>query len=465
MRTCVSRWQAIFALYFETLWRTSLGMRNQAISTGSFKTIFDSVISAETIDAVLERCGTKRRCPPVIDAADFIAGLVFHVVSGPGTFAHHVKQLTGESITDSALSQRRSRLPQEVFDQVMTEALEPLADPQKHPEAFYHGLRLCGVDGTRFSVANTPSVKRSMRKAKSRRGRAAFAQVGAAVMVELGLHNPIAAALGGEEESEMVLARRLGSSLPERSLWICDRYYGVGEVLVGLPSEGQREFLVRVRANLKPRLVEPYPDGSQLVEIKSGQGTRWVREIAGQVRRGGGRATLVRVWTSLLDWRRHPAAELLALYARRWEQEGFYRELKVDTRSLPQLASHTQQTALQEVAALILGYAVLVRHRIEVAALGEVAVLRISFMKTLHIVRGLWQFLDLSADLLSEAAVRVLVRRALTQVAEMAICPRRHRSCPRAVRQPIRGWPRLMKNTYAHGACEVTVTHPASTNS
>jgi hypothetical protein len=188
-------------------------------------------------------------------------------------------------------------------------------DPQNHPEAFYQGLRLCGVDGTRLSVTNTPSVKRAMRQARRRRGRAAFAQVGAAVMVELGLHNPIAAALGGAEDSEMVLARQLWPSLPERSLLLIDRYYGVGEVWVGLPSEGQREFLVR----------------------------------------------------------------------------------------------------------------------------------------------GLWQFLALSADLLSPQDIRVVVRRTLSQVADPAITTRRPRSCPRAVRQPLRGWPRLIKNTYAHGESEVTV--------
>jgi hypothetical protein len=37
----------------------------------------------------------------------------------------------------------------------------------------------------------------------------------------------------------------------------------------------------------------------------------------------------------LLEWRRYPAGELLALYARRWEQELFYKELKVDMRSTP----------------------------------------------------------------------------------------------------------------------------------
>jgi hypothetical protein len=124
-----------------------------------------------------------------------------------------------------------------------------------------------------------------------------------------------------------------------------------------------------------------------------------VREILGRVQRGGrGPATPVRLWTSLLDWRRCPAAQLLALYARRWEQEVFYKELKVDMRSTPCLQSHTPLTAMQEIAALILAYAVLVDYRIEATTVGAVGVLRISFMKTLQVVQGLWQFLEVSAD-------------------------------------------------------------------
>ena len=95
---------------------------------------------------------------------------------------------------------------------------------------------MCGLDGSRFSINNTPQVKRQMHKARSRRGRAAFAQLGVAVMVELGLHNPIAATVGMREESEMELAKRLLDRLPERSLLLSDRYYGVPEVLVGLEA-------------------------------------------------------------------------------------------------------------------------------------------------------------------------------------------------------------------------------------
>ena len=213
-------------------------------------------------------------------------------------------------------------------------------------------------------MANTPQVKKSMRKSATRRFKAAFAKVGVAVLVELGVHNPIAAAIGPREESEMVLSRRLLDRLPEKSLFMADRYYGVPVLLIEfreLFPKGEREFLVRVKSNLKRRVLESYPDGSALVEIRAGQGknkkTLQVREIVGRVRRGKGSWSPVRLWTSLLDWKKHPASELLALYAQRWEQESFYRELKVDLRSTPLVQSHTPLTAAQEIAALIMAYA------------------------------------------------------------------------------------------------------------
>jgi hypothetical protein len=340
----------------------------------------------------------------------------------------------------------------------MAAALRPKADPARHADAFYKGLRLCAIDGTTFSVTNTPQVKKQMKKARSRRGRAAFPKVGVAVMVELGLHNPLAAALGAQGESEMVLSKRVLASQPENSLMTNDRYYGTHVLLVDWSSEGERHFLVRVRANLQRRLLQVLPDGSALVEIESGGKTRVVREVMGRVQRGGGGAfTTVRLWTSLLDWRRYPAHELLAVYNRRWEQELFYKELKVDMRSTPCLQSHTPLTAMQEVVALILAYATLVDYRIEAADQAEVGVLRISFLKTLQIIQGLWQFLELSADLLGPDKIRVLVRRAMRRIADAAIPKRRQRSCQRAKRQPVSSWPRLRKNTYRKGAIEYSV--------
>lgn len=441
-------------------------MRNvSALPCAVFQDLCSQLLPLRVIRRVLRACSVKRRRPPLIAPHQLVQALIFHAVAGGGTLAQHMKKLTGQQITDGALSQRRARLPWEVFELLMSSALAPKADPKQHPEAFYHGLRLCGLDGSRFSINNTPQVKRQMKKARSRRGRAAFAQLGVAVMVELGLHNPIAATVGMREESEMELARRLLDRLPEQSLLLSDRYYGVPEVLVRLETQGQREFLVRVRENLKPRYLEWYADGSALVEIRAGKNNRLVREIVGQVKHERGPVTTVRLWTSLLDWREHPATELLALYARRWEQEVFYKELKVDTRSTPRLQSQTPLTGAQEIAALILAYAVLVDHRIAAAQVGEVGVLRISFLKTLEALRGLWQFLQVTSDLLSAKEVTLVVQRTMRQLAEMAIPKRRQRSCPRALRQPVSSWPRLRKNTYRRGPVAYTVKPSPTPNS
>jgi hypothetical protein len=428
------------------------------VSAATFKALFKDLFTWYFIYSLLRQCGLRRRCPPYVTHVELIQSMVFHSVAEAGTLAQHVKQLTGKTITDGALAQRRALMPATVFQELMGAALKPKADPSRHPDAFYHQLRLCGVDGTLFSITNTPQVKKQMRKARSRRGRAAFPKVGAAVMVELGLHNPLAAALGAKGESEMTLARQVLSAQPAKSLLLGDRYYGVAAVLVDLSAQEERHFLVRVKEKLKRRFLEAYPDGSALVEIGTGQNKRVVREIVGKVQRAGrGAATKVRSWTSLLDWSQHPASQLLGLYARRWEQEIFYKEIKVDTRSTPCLQSHTPLTAIQEIAALILAYAVLVNYRVEAASVGQVSVLRISFLKTLQVVQGLWQFLEVTSDMLTPAQVSLVVRRSLKRIADMAIPKRRARSCPRKLRQPVSSWPRLRKNTCNNGLVDYSV--------
>lgn len=429
-------------------------------SKSAFAPLIGQLLPAGPINRIFKQVGLVERGARCITPVELIRGMVFHVLQGAGTLAQHMKRLTGKNITDGALSQRRAILPWAIFETIMGAALRPKANAQKHPEAFYRGLRLCGLDGSRASVANTPQTKESLLKAESRRHKAAFAKISVVTVVELGIHNPIAAAVGPKNESEAVLSQRLWSQLPERSLLLMDRYHGVAKRLLELrraQPEGQREVLARVKEDLKAAVLEVYPDGSALVEIGSGKEKMLVREIRGQVRRGHSKWSQVRLWTTLLDWRVYPARELLELYGRRWEQEGFYRELKVDMRSTTLLQSHTPETAAQEIAALILAYAMLVEERLQAATLGQVEVLRISFAKVLEMVQGLWRFLECAEGVLSEKQVRLIVRRAMRELAEELVPKRRQRACPRKIRQPVSSWPRLLRNTYESGPVEYEV--------
>ena len=208
------------------------------------------------------------RRPPKVSAAELLVGLVYHVSQGNGSLGGHLEDLTGRSISDSAASQRRLAMPWAIFEAVLAEALAPLGDPDLHPSAFYRGRRLVGLDGTQFSLSNTPRILGTMTKAASRRFDAAFAKLGSVVLVELGTHAPLAAAIGapGENESEADLAAQVLGSLPEKSLLLADRYHGNGaflaRLLAGAPGQ---DFLVRVSQTPRPKLIEVLSDGSALV--------------------------------------------------------------------------------------------------------------------------------------------------------------------------------------------------------
>ena len=433
------------------------------------------MLPTATLEAILAQHGPRKRCPPRLSARKLLAGLVYHVSQKSGPFGAHLGELTGEKISEAALSERRLAMPWEVFAAILREALVPLAEPARHPEAFYAGRRLVGIDGTQFSCGNTPRILGTMTKAASRRFTAAFAKLGCAVLVELGTHAPLAAAISAPDlaESESALAGELLVRLPSESLLLGDRLFGngvfIGRLLATAPAGRAQAFLLRVGKLPKPKVIEKLSDGSILAEVALGReeaqalGTETVRvrEIRGRVRRPGGGWSEVRLWTSLLDEKTHPALELLALYARRWEQEIAYRELKVDLRAsgdLP-LASHTPDTAAQEIAALLVAMAMVARARLQVAQAAGAPALRVSFGRTLAALQPLWMLLSVGGDLLSADQQRALIERVLTQLAGRLLpAKRRERGCARGVRQPVKSWPRVHQTQQSKGTYQYELT-------
>jgi hypothetical protein len=395
-----------------------------------------------------------------------LPALTFHVMQGPGTLAAHFTQLFGQPLANSSWSDRRLRLPWEIFAELMRRLLRPQATRRRHPDAFWHGYRLVAVDGTQFSLTNTPQVRRTVPKQRTRRGRAAFAKLGTVVLLELGLHNPLAAAIGRRGQSEWALAQEVVAQLPRRALLLADRLYGCAAFLVPLLARGQHvgsHCLLRVRLGITARAVQRLPDGSRLVHVPLWDRPHHriiaqvtVREIRARVGRPGYRAHPLRLWTSLLDPTAAPALELVQLYAQRWEHELYYRELKRQLRKTSVLQSHTVDTAAQELAALVLASALLALERAR-AAPSDVSPLRVSFPLVLEVVRGMWCTLLLGEDLLTEDQTQQLLARMYTLMGTSVTPPRRSRTCPRAVRQPVTKWPRLMRNESVEGPLRFTI--------
>ena len=411
----------------------------------------------------LHRRGRKPRVP----INQLLQALTFHVTQGAGTLAEHFFELFDAPLANSSWSDRRTRLPWEVFADLMRRALRPLATRRRHHDAFWRGWRLTALDGTQYSVTNTPQITATTTKAQSRRGRAAFAKITATVLLELGLHNPLAAGIGRQGESEWELARRLLAQLPTRVLLLGDRLYGVPAFIVHTVAACQRvgsHFLFRVPRHLTAQAIKRWPDGSRRIRVAVREKGRpshilqWLdlREIRVDVGRPGFRAQPLRLWTSLLHPRPAPALELARLYAQRWEHELYFRDAKHVLRQTDVLQSHTVVTAAQEIAAIVLSTALLARERARAAA-GQVPVLRVKFGVVLAIVRSQWFFLGPCEDLLTERQKDQIVQRGQALMRRCVTAQRRARTNPRAVRQPVRKWPRLMQTHSVEGPMQFTI--------
>lgn len=389
-------------------------------------------------------------------------------MNSAGTLAEHFGQLFEDELCDSSLSERRRRLPWEVFSELMRLGLRALAQPASHPEAFWRGWRLLALDGTQFSLTNTPQIKATTRKAKSRRGRAAFAKMATSVLLELGLHNPLAAAIGRKGQSEWALALEVLAPLPAGALLLADRLYGCAAFIASaqaMCANVGSHFLIRARSKIKVQTLQRLKDGSRLVRLplqqKGNQRVilQWlqVREIQARIQRPGFRPVRLRLWTSLLDPEAAPAIELIKLYAQRWQHELYYRELKRQLRKTDVLQSHTLETGAQEIAAIVLASALLARQR-AAAAQSQTPVLRVSFIKTLQLMRPLWLTLALGGDLLSPEQKQQLTERFLQRAGRYVTRPRKQpRTYPRAVRRPVSRWPRLWRNQSWQGPIDFKV--------
>ena len=408
---------------------------------------------------------------PKLSAACLLASLVYHVMSGSGIFSAHVFQLFGVSIKDSSLSERRQRIGLNPFVWLMRNALKPLAEEARDSTCFYKGMRLVGIDGTRWSVTNTPQILCKMTKAVTRRFEAAFAKLEMCVLVELGLHNPVAAEIGIKSEGEWNLASRLLERLPEHSLLIVDRLYGCGkylhELIKGCRSR-KSDVLVRARSNVKSHKVKSLTDGSAIVKLrlakKKGEAKEniEVREIRGRIKKPNSKKWIeVRFWTTLTDEKKYSAMELLKLYGFRWEHEIFYKELKINMAGGEVLHSHTPETAAQEVAALLMASAIIAEQRQSAGRSGEMNPLKVSFIKILEQINALWLILSLSEDLLDEETIKKMYQRVLASIIRQATPDRRKRNNPRKVRQPVCSWPRLEVNESNEGDYEFeTIAFP-----
>lgn len=353
-------------------------------------------ISADWVDAALEWTGTRsirrRRLP-----AEHVVWLVI----GMGLFRNEpierVVDLLGLAlgsrgdpvVAKSAVTQARQRLG----DEPLAQLFSMTAGRWAHRSADAHrwrGLSLYGWDGSTLRVPDSAENRASFggQRAGSGRGESGYPQVRVVAMMALRSHILSAFRFAPYSTGETTLARELWNEMPEDSLAIVDRNFLVKKDLVALERSGNRHWLTRTKSNTRWAVVEKLGDNDYLAELEvheTGLPRTWPIRVIRYKRRGYPESALL---TSLVDAKRYPAREIIALYHERWELELGYDEVKTHLLDRQEaIRSRSPEGVYQELWGIALAYN-LVRVEMErIAAEANVVPTRISFTGALALIR------------------------------------------------------------------------------
>src|SRR4029079_6053404 len=131
-----------------------------------FLCAWERLVGARGVPAVAARRGRKPRVP----LTQVLPTLTYHVMQDVGTLAEHLFELFRTPLAASSWSDRRLRLPWEIFAELMRRALRPRASPRQHREAFWRGWRLVAAHGAQFSFPHTPQMTGTLSQSRDPSG-------------------------------------------------------------------------------------------------------------------------------------------------------------------------------------------------------------------------------------------------------------------------------------------------------
>lgn len=307
--------------------------------------------------------------------------------------------------TTGAISQARERLEELPMRTLFNRIAIPLAKPAT-PGAWLRSWRLMAIDGVQIDVPDSDANLKEFGKYEGGTRRP-FPQIHAVGLGECGTHAVVAAVLGTIYDGERKLAARLLAAVSPGMLVLADRGFFSFELWAQYLATGT-DLLWRVTAGIKLPVTEVLSDGSYLSVINSKKtrsaGYRIplsavddprdathipVRVIEYTVTGDGiEQSQTFRLITTILNPEAATALELAAAYQQRWEYEISLREIETQLlESGHGLRSKTPELVRQEFWGLLLAHYAIRALMTEAADNAELDPDRLSFIRTLNIVR------------------------------------------------------------------------------
>jgi hypothetical protein len=335
----------------------------------------------DLVDAVLAETGAterRRRLLPSRVVVYFVLALaLFEDCSYQDVWENMTAELGPLGLpvpAASSLARARRRVGAAPLRRLFEVLAGPAGD-RHQPGVLYRGLRTVAVDGTSLHVPAGDGITGRYPIRPGRPGvTMGYPLLRLLTLGECGTRSLLAAAFGPDSAGELHYARQLLAALDDTMLLLGDAGFDDAAFLAEVHRGRGAQFLVRSGAARIPTPQRHLPDGSYLALIGYGvlKDLLLVRVIEAEItltlEDGTTTITQWRLLTSLLDWRRHPAADLITLYHQRWEIETTYYSIKATLLDGRVLRSRSIPGIEQEVWALLTVYQALIRAAADTAA-------------------------------------------------------------------------------------------------
>ena len=356
-----------------------------------------------------------------LDPTVTIALFVQQIIHG-NTPCTEVRRLAGKSFTASAWCQARARLPLGVYRGMLTRVCDAALPRTRQGAHLWRGHRTFHVDGSSFSMPDTPELRRAFGLPRGQKSGCGFPTAHLLVLfnantgllldafaspLRTGDVSQACEYLAHLDEGDILIGDDSFSGWTHLALLLRGNLHGLfpnhhRRIVDFTPArahngKGQRTVPGRPRS----RWIKSLGRDDQLVEwFKPAKAPAWMRQeeyddlpdsiIVREIRRTvllpDGRCVTVTLVTTLLDPIKYPPDALVELRLRRWDVETNLRHLKT-TMGLDVLRCQSEQGVRKELTVFCIVYNLVRVIMMEAAKRQRVSVDRISFVDALRWMR------------------------------------------------------------------------------
>lgn len=362
-----------------------------------------------------------REC--VLTPSTIIHVFILQVLHG-NTALTHLRHLSRLDLTAQAFCEARKRLPLEVFRRLLRQIAPALRDGQEPPALWLGKHRTFGIDGSNFSMPDTPELQRAFGQPGNQRPGCGFPVAHFLAMFDSATgflmdilafplrtadFSKVAEIHPGLRAGDVAVGDRGFCSfvhvaqLVRRGIHGVFRLHqrlrlavaGLGEPEPATRRKGKKRTkakrsLARVLRQLgvrdqvfEWRRPSRRPDWMTDEEFLSLPLAMECRVLSYDVSRPGFRSRRIDLLTTLLDADAYPLEELAKLYCRRWQVEVNFRYLKI-TMNMDILHCKTVDGVLKELMIFAIVYNLVCVVMVEAAGRQGVEADRISFIDALR---------------------------------------------------------------------------------